>query len=103
MVGYPPAGALARVEFRHADKARVDLLARKAEAALRTAGDREVRILGPVEPPLARLEGRYRVHILLKAPERQRLRAAIASFLQGSLGPHNGREMSVEIDPYVLM
>jgi len=103
MVGYPPVGALARVEFRHADKARVDLLARKAEAALRTAGDREVRILGPVEPPLARLEGRYRVHILLKAPERQRLRAAIAAFLQGSLGPHNGREMSVEIDPYVLM
>lgn len=103
MVGYPPVGALARIEFRHPDKGKVDLMGRQAEASLRAAGDREVRILGPVEPPLARLEGRYRVHILLKAPERQRLRAVLAAFLQGPLGARNGREMTVEIDPYVLM
>ncbi len=103
LVGYPPAGALARVEIRHADPAKAESLANQAARALRAPGARGVRILGPSEPPLARLEGLYRRHILLKAPARHQLRALLASLLDGPLGRHTGKALLVEVDPYVLM
>ena len=102
-VGYPPAGALARVEFRHKDRGKVDSLSSEAGRILRGASAQGVRILGPSDPPLARLEGFHRRHILLKAPSRQQLRVLLSSLLDGPLGRHSGRAMLVEIDPYSLM
>jgi primosomal protein N' (replication factor Y) len=102
-VGYPPSAALARIEFRHADPAKVENLSRQAERHLRASADREVRLLGPVDPPIPRLEGRYRKHILLRSRERRRLQTLLAGLLEGPLGPHSGRDMLVEVDPYVLM
>lgn len=102
-VGYPPAGALARVEIRHADASKADALAREIGAALRAGSSPTVRILGPTEAPLGRLEGLYRRHILLKSPSRQRLRALLSTLLEGPMGRHSGRAMLVEIDPYSLM
>ena len=103
MVGYPPAGALGRVEIRHADPSKVEALAREIGAALRAAATPAVRILGPTEPPLGRLEGLYRRHILLKSASRQRLRALLTTLLDGPMGRYSGRAMLVEIDPYSLM
>ncbi len=102
-VGYPPAAALARIEFRHADPAKVESLSRQAERRLRASADGEVRLLGPVDPPIPRLEGRYRKHILLRSRERRRLQALLAGLLDSPLGVHSGRDMLVEVDPYVLM
>ncbi|OYV98678.1 MAG: primosomal protein N' [Acidobacteria bacterium 37-65-4] len=103
MVGYPPAGALGRVEIRHADPSKADALAREIGSTLRAGATSAVRILGPTEPPLGRLEGLYRRHILLKSPSRQRLRALLSALLDGPMGRHSGRNMLVEIDPYSLM
>lgn len=103
MVGYPPSGALARVEMRHKDAARVDALGREVERFLKGVCGNTVRLLGPMEPPLARLEGFYRRHILLKARERHRLRSALSALLDGPLGKWEGRSLMVEIDPHVLL
>jgi primosomal protein N' (replication factor Y) len=103
MVGYPPAGALARVEIRHADPAKADSIAREAGLALRSAATAAVRILGPTDPPLGRLEGLYRRHILLKSVSRQRLRAVLSILLESPCGRHNGKAMLVEVDPCNLM
>jgi primosomal protein N' (replication factor Y) len=103
MVGYPPTGALARLEFRHSDPAKAEALAREAGALLHASASRSVRILGPTEPPLGRLEGLYRRHILLKAPSRHQLRALLAELLEGPLGRHSGKAMFLEIDPHSLM
>jgi len=103
MVGYPPASALARLEFRHRDKEKGEALAGEAAKLIRDAGDFQLRVLGPVEAPLSRLEGQFRVHILLRADSRARLRAVLAKVLESPLGRHNGREMLLEIDPYSLM
>jgi primosomal protein N' (replication factor Y) (superfamily II helicase) len=103
MVGYPPVGALARVEFRHKEAARAEALSREAGTWLRAQASQGVRILGPTEPPLGRLEGLHRRHILLKAPARQPLRALLSGLLDGPLGRHVGKSAFVEIDPYSLM
>ena len=103
MVGYPPAGALARVEFRHADPSKADAIAREAGLVLRSAASSAVRILGPTDPPLGRLEGLYRRHILLKSGSRRQLRAVLSTLLQSPCGRHNGKAMLVEVDPNNLM
>lgn len=103
MVSYPPHAALAKVEFRHADRAKAEALGREAAARLRAAAASAVRLLGPVEPPIARLEGKSRVHILLKAPARHLLHAALSVLLEGPLGRHAGRTMLVEMDPHNLL
>ncbi len=103
MMRYPPAAALARIEFRHTNENRVEALSHEAACVLRGAEDRSVRILGPVVPPLQRLEGRFRMHILLRASGRQHLRSLLKVLLDSPIGKHNGREMFVEMDPYVLM
>jgi primosomal protein N' (replication factor Y) len=103
MVSYPPHSALAKVEFRHADRLRADALGREAASRLREAASPAVRILGPVDPPIARLEGKHRVHILLKAPARHLLHAALSQLLDGPMGRHAGRTMLVEMDPHNLM
>ena len=98
-----PSGALARVEFRHKEPERAEALSREAGTWLRAQASQGVRILGPTEPPLGRLEGLHRRHILLKAPARQQLRALLAGLLDGPLGRHVGKSAFVEIDPYSLM
>jgi primosomal protein N' (replication factor Y) len=103
MVGYPPASALARVELRHKDRTRAEALAHEAWLVVKEAKDFQLRILGPVEAPLARLEGHWRIHILLRGDSRSRLRAVLVKLLDSPLGRHSGREMLVEIDPYNLM
>lgn len=103
MMLYPPIGALAKVEFRGKVPGRVQALAEEAAAVLRKRRREGVRILGPMPPPLEKLEGLTRRRILLRAKERQRLRAILADLLSSPLGAHNGRDMFVEVDPYDLM
>jgi primosomal protein N' (replication factor Y) len=103
MVGYPPVGALARVEFRHQDRSKVGAWGREAGAFLQGITRGRVKVLGPIEPPIARLEGRHRLHLLLKADSRQRLREVLSKLLDGNLSKLAGRHMIVEIDPYSLL
>jgi primosomal protein N' len=91
------------VELRHKDRSKAESLAHEAWGALKEAKDFQLRILGPVEAPLARLEGFWRIHLLLRGDSRTRLRAVLAKLLDGPLGRHSGRQMLVEIDPYNLM
>jgi primosomal protein N' (replication factor Y) len=103
MVGYPPVGAMARVEFRHSDRRKVAAWGREAGDLLSEITRGHVKVLGPIEPPIARLEGQHRLHLLLKASSRKRLREALSKLLDGHLGKLAGRHMLVEIDPYSLL
>jgi len=103
MMLYPPVGALAKVEFRGKVPGRVQALAEEASALLRKKRREGLRILGPMAPPLEKLEGLTRRRILLRAKERQRLRSILSELLSSPLGAHNGRDMFVEVDPYDLM
>ncbi|MEM8815330.1 MAG: primosomal protein N' [Pseudomonadota bacterium] len=64
----------------------------------------ELRVLGPVDAPLARKAGRYRMQLLLESKRRQVLHAALASLtpvLEESKAARRAR-WSVDVDPIQL-
>jgi primosomal protein N' (replication factor Y) len=77
---YPPAARMALVRFESASESAAYDAARAAGAAL-DAPPAGVRVVGPSPAPLSRLRGRWRVQILLLAPSRPPLRAALAAVL----------------------
>ncbi len=67
---YPPLGSVGRIIIRGAvedvTEAIADSLLGRLESARNTLGY-EVRILGPAPPPISKLRGKYRFHILLQS------------------------------------
>lgn len=102
-LGYPPCSHLARVLVSDSDPGRARERARRAFAALEEAGEGHLVILGPAPAPLARLRGRHRVHLLVRAGARGRLVAALRGMLD-TLDPDGGapRGLLVDVDPLQL-
>lgn len=77
-LGYPPFGALARFLSSHAEeevaRSRIEAVASivRPQAALL-----DIQLLGPTTCPLSRLKDRFRYHMLLKAENRETIRAAL--------------------------
>jgi primosomal protein N' (replication factor Y) len=68
-LGYPPFGRLIAIELRGQAQAAVQEAARAIKEKL-TAGFTVATLLGPVAPPVERLEGDYRQRMLVKLPAR---------------------------------
>ncbi|MBF9034127.1 primosomal protein N' [Rhodobacterales bacterium HKCCE2091] len=67
----------------------------RADAALRRVG---AVVYGPAPAPIARIRGRHRVRMLVKAPKGAPIQAAITDWLSGLKLP-NGVRLAVDIDP----
>jgi len=67
-LGYPPFGRLLRAVFEDEDEARAEEGSRACADALRSLATDGAVLLGPAEAPIARLRGRFRRHLLIKAP-----------------------------------
>ena len=79
-----------------------------ARAAQRVGGESplDVKVLGPVESPLARIKGRHRWQMLLRSPTRSHLRRFVASMLTlAQHGQPTGRDVTVivDVDPLSMM
>ncbi|MCV2874879.1 primosomal protein N' [Rhodobacteraceae bacterium XHP0102] len=96
--GMPPYGRLAGIVISSPDvKECFDLgnhLARH-DAALRKIG---AQVYGPAPAPVARVRGRHRVRLLVKAPKGAPIQAVLAQWLAG-LKYSNKLRLSVDIDP----
>ena len=97
---YPPFGHLAAIRLDGPDGREVESeAARLAERARALApSGRGVTVLGPSEAPLARLKGRTRWHMWLRARERRELRAFLRA-LVGGQGRSGSVRLSVDVDP----
>jgi len=93
---YPPVTKLALVRFESASEAAAIEAAHRAAAALDPASA-DVRLIGPAPAPLARLRGRWRVQLLLLAPNRPPLRAALTA-LRAAEVPR-GVHRVIDVDP----
>ncbi|MTH76675.1 primosomal protein N' [Paracoccus aestuariivivens] len=97
--GMPPFGRLAGVILSHPDQPVVEdharEMARRADP-LRAIG---AELWGPAPAPIARVRGRFRVRMLIRAPRQAPLQQAISQWLAlAPKSPANLR-LSVDIDP----
>ncbi|SES72409.1 primosomal protein N' [Oceanicella actignis] len=96
--GAPPFGRMAGVIVSGPDEARVwrtaEALAR-AGAALEQAG---AQLFGPAPAPIARIRGRFRVRLLVKAPRGAPLQAALRAW-RAATRPEPGVSVVIDIDP----
>ncbi|MDO5632502.1 MAG: primosomal protein N' [Paracoccus sp. (in: a-proteobacteria)] len=96
--GMPPFGRLAGIILSHPDLETVAAFAQKlagAAAPIHAAG---AELWGPAPAPIARIRGRHRMRILIRAPRQAPLQSAIAAWLAPHKPPTNLR-LSIDIDP----
>lgn len=95
--GYPPASHWARVQLSHRDRGRAHAAAAAAAARLRTAGVPDDAILGPVGTAVARLRGRYAVHLFVRAADDVTLAQWLSVI---DRRPGDGVQVRLDVDPY---
>ncbi|MHA7877121.1 primosomal protein N' [Roseivivax sp.] len=96
--GVPPYGRMAGIILSSEDVQKVfdlgNALARNA-GALRRIG---AEVFGPAPAPIARVRGRHRVRLLVKAPKGSALQAAVADWV-GQFRLKGDLRLAVDIDP----
>jgi primosomal protein N' (replication factor Y) len=94
---YPPFGRLASLLISGSDKHATESHARRIAAA--SPHDEAVRVLGPVEAPLALVRGRYRFRILVKAPRGYDLSAYLREWMERAPKKKGNIKLEVDVDP----
>ena len=65
---------------------------------------REIDIIGPAPAPLTRIRGRYRWHLLVRSPERERMTAFLREVMsRASPKVMAGADLIVDVDPISLL
>ncbi|WP_308916511.1 primosomal protein N' [Jannaschia sp. LMIT008] len=98
MAGVPPYGRMAGIVISDPSvDACFDVgnaLARKADPLLRVGAE----VYGPAPAPIARIRGRHRVRLLVKAPRQSPIQSALAAWVSQVELPRSTR-LSIDIDP----
>ncbi len=103
-LGYPPFGFLAHCVFSGTDRQQVESMAESlAEGLADAAIGLGVEILGPAPCPLARLRGKNRYQILLKAPLRPPLRHLLAHLARLRRTLPRAVILTVDVDPLDML
>ncbi len=100
-VGYPPFGFLAAIRVDGTEAGQVEkvtrtLAVRGESLRARTPG---VALLGPSEAPLARLKGRTRWHLWVRAGDRNSLRRFLRALAPEQSAPDRSVRITLDIDP----
>jgi primosomal protein N' (replication factor Y) len=99
---YPPSVGLVRFVAAATDADRAERSAQRVAAWLRRANAERLAgalvVLGPAPCPLARLEGRWRWHVLAKAAEPRALGRVVRAWRRMGQGP-----VIVDRDPTALL
>jgi primosomal protein N' (replication factor Y) len=111
---YPPYMKLARILIRGKDQAATRAAALGAAEALRagvllitkTHEDTKkdgILILGPAEPPINKLEGYFRQHILIKAATSEVLSELLSGPRLEALGKLKGADAVIDVDAVSML
>jgi primosomal protein N' (replication factor Y) len=104
---YPPLGSIARIIVRGTQEGETESVAEsllgRLEAA-RSALGVDVRMLGPAPPPISRLRGKYRFHILLQSVDVAQLGNTIRRGLEHFTIPDRSDvQYVIDIDPLDML
>jgi len=103
-LAYPPFSALAVCLCRGKVATQVKEEADRLAAALRAVTGDKARILGPASPPIGRLRGKFRLHVLVKVRVREELPLFIGAALDRlQVEGHRPSDLIVDIVPDSLM
>ena len=105
-VGYPPFSRLALVRIDAPDEETARIAAAKLAAVGRATPDalgRRVEVLGPAPAPIARLRGRFRFRVLLRAKERGPLRAVVERVAAAREALDRQVRAAIDIDPVSML
>ncbi|MBN2840457.1 MAG: primosomal protein N' [Coriobacteriia bacterium] len=97
-LGYPPYVRLANIGLSGAEAPDVRDAAERFAAALRQRCESGWTVLGPSPAPIARLKGRWRWHLVLKAPPGADIAAALAE-VDGRVMATEGVVRTIDVDP----
>ena len=98
---YPPFGRLASLVVSAAERGAAESYAKRLAAVAPVAD--AVRVLGPVEAPLAVLRGRHRFRLLVKTPRGFDLSGYLRQWLAAAAKPAGRMKLEVDIDPQSFM
>ncbi|WBU57141.1 primosomal protein N' [Paracoccus sediminicola] len=96
--GMPPFGRLAGIILSHPDAATLADFARHLAGRAAPIAEAGAELWGPAPAPIARIRGRHRMRMLIRAPRQAALQKAISDWLGPVKLPVNMR-LSVDIDP----
>lgn len=105
-VGYPPFSRLALIRVDATDEELARAVTAKLAARARTSPEglaRRVDVLGPSAAPIAKLRGRFRFRVLLRARERGPLRAAIAAVSEVKEAADRRVRVAIDVDPVAML
>jgi primosomal protein N' (replication factor Y) len=91
LLGYPPFSVLARLLVADADRARAKERGRQAAAAVAVAG---AEVLGPLPSYVVRRAGRFRMQVVIRAPDAETRAAALERVPPG---------IAIDVDPESLL
>jgi primosomal protein N' (replication factor Y) len=100
-LGYPPYGHLVNLVLSGNVEGKVKGSAERL--AQRLSGTADLEVLGPAPCPLAKLRGKHRFQILLKAATRGPLHQAVASLKGWKNVVANGVRLNVDVDPMDML
>jgi primosomal protein N' (replication factor Y) len=105
-VGYPPYARLALLRVDAIDEGIARAAAAQLAAEARTTPEvlgRLVEVLGPAAAPIARLRGRYRFRVLLRARDRRPLRAVLAEAARARDHVDRRARVAIDVDPVSML
>ncbi|MHB8049830.1 MAG: replication restart helicase PriA [Coriobacteriia bacterium] len=97
-IGYPPYVRLANIGLSGARAPDVRDAAERFAAALRERCPDGWTVLGPSPAPIARLKGRWRWHLVLKAPPGADISSVLAQ-VDSHVSPMEGVMRAIDVDP----
>lgn len=103
--GFPPFTRIALFLFKGPHESDVAQKAGHCADILRSTGIVGVDVLGPVQAPLSRLQGRYRWHVILRSSSHRVLNQTIRAGLDrfGGRGTRGAVTVDVDIDPVSML
>ena len=104
---YPPHGRVARIIIRGSEENLTEAFAERVVEkleAVRTLRGAEVRILGPAPPPISRLRGKFRFHVLMQCADAAVLGGVIRRAREDLKPPAKSDiQYVVDIDPMDML
>ncbi|GAG39579.1 unnamed protein product, partial [marine sediment metagenome] len=108
---YPPFSSIANLRLLGNSKTKTGKIAQQMGEKIhnilkrRSSGKKDIKVLGPVEAPVAKLKGKYRQQILIKSRRHGYLNQLLKEVGKGSaqILSSSGVRLIIDVDPYQMM